>query len=149
MSIFEFGFAREDITPRLGEPLCGYFNPRPNKGAYDRLALKAAVFRTGSEVAAIVSYDLCLLDSAFLRRIDEKLAYQSCPAVLFRHNHGDGKMIAFEGQIDLFPRGDRLHVPVPSIGGIGIHIIENAVDMTYIFCGKFCTFSIGQLCSMG
>ena len=79
MSIFEFGFAREDITPRLGEPLCGYFNPRPNKGAYDRLALKAAAFRTGSEVAAIVSYDLCLLDSAFLRRIDEKLALIGSP----------------------------------------------------------------------
>ena len=79
MSKFEFGYAQEDITPMLGEPLCGYFNPRPNKGAYDRLALKAAVFRTGSEVAAIVSYDLCLLDSQFLRDIDDKLAAAGLP----------------------------------------------------------------------
>ncbi len=79
MSKFEFGYAQEDITPMLGEPLCGYFNPRPNKGAYDRLALKAAVFRTGSEVAAIVSYDLCLLDSQFLRDVDDKLAAAGLP----------------------------------------------------------------------
>ena len=79
MSTFEFGFAREDITPLLGEPLCGYFNPRPNKGAYDRLSLKAAVFRTGNEVAAIVSYDLCLLDSNFLRKIDAELAAAGSP----------------------------------------------------------------------
>ena len=79
MSKFEFGYAQEDITPMLGEPLCGYFNPRPNKGAYDRLSLKAAVFRTGSEVAAVVSYDLCLLDSGFLRDIDAKLTAAGLP----------------------------------------------------------------------
>ena len=79
MSNFEFGYSQQDITPVYGQPLCGYFNPRPNKGAYDRLMVKAAVFRTGSEVAAIVSYDLCLLDSAFLRRIDEKLALIGSP----------------------------------------------------------------------
>ena len=79
MSVFEFGFAKEDITPLLGEPLCGYFNPRPNKGAFDRLNIKAAAFRTGDEVAAIVSYDLCLLDSNFLRDIDAKLAAEGSP----------------------------------------------------------------------
>lgn len=62
MSNLEFGFGREDITPAYGISLCGYFNARPNKGAYDRLAVKAAVFRTGKDLAAIVSYDLCLLD---------------------------------------------------------------------------------------
>ena len=79
MSKFEFGFAKEDITPAYGEPLCGYFNPRPNKGAYDRLALKAAVFRTGNELAAIVSYDLCLLDSKFLNDIDDMLKAANSP----------------------------------------------------------------------
>ena len=79
MSTFEFGFAREDITPLLGEPLCGYFNPRPNKGVYDRLALKAAVFRTGDTYAAIVSYDLCLLDSKYLDDIDAMLKAEISP----------------------------------------------------------------------
>ena len=69
----EFGFARQDITPAYGAPLCGYFNPRPNRGAYDFLNLKAAVFRTGKTLAAIVSYDLCMLNSEFLKGIDATL----------------------------------------------------------------------------
>ncbi len=79
MSNFEFGFAQCDITPSIGMPLCGYFNPRPNKGAFDRLSVKAAVFRTGEEVAAVVSYDLCLLDAGFLRDLDAKLAGMDSP----------------------------------------------------------------------
>ncbi|MBE6365615.1 MAG: hypothetical protein E7053_07670 [Lentisphaerae bacterium] len=79
MSNFEFGYARCDITPAIGLPLCGYFNPRPNKGAFDRLSVKAAVFRTGNEVAAVVSYDLCLLDAKFLRDLDAKLSEMSSP----------------------------------------------------------------------
>lgn len=90
MSNFEFAFAKEDITPGYGVPLCGYFNPRPNKGAYDRLALKVAVFRTGSEYAAIVSYDLCLLDSGWINDIDARLAAEGSPLagkVLFCATH--------------------------------------------------------------
>ncbi|MBQ4328850.1 MAG: hypothetical protein IJC27_03905 [Lentisphaeria bacterium] len=79
MSSFEFGYAQADITPVRGIPLAGYFNPRPNKGAFDRLAVKAAVFRTGEKVAAIVSYDVCLLNPAFLREIDRKLAEKGSP----------------------------------------------------------------------
>ena len=79
MNNFEFGYAQTDITPAYGMPLCGYFNPRPNKGAFDRLALKAAVFRTGDACAAIVSYDLCLLDGGFLRKIDARLAANGSP----------------------------------------------------------------------
>ena len=90
MNNFEFGYAQADITPPLGAPLCGYFNPRPNKGALDRLLLKAAVFRTGKEYAAIVSYDLCLLDAGFLRKIDARLAEIGSPLanrVLFCATH--------------------------------------------------------------
>lgn len=79
MSTLEFAFAKEDITPAYGAPLSGYFNPRPNKGVYDRLALKAAVFRNGSEYAAIVSYDLCLLDSKFLLELDGQLKAAGSP----------------------------------------------------------------------
>ena len=79
MNNFEFGYAQRDITPAYGLPLCGYFNPRPNKGAFDRLNLKAAVFRSGDSVSAIVSYDLCLLDDKFLRNIDAELAKLGSP----------------------------------------------------------------------
>ena len=50
MNNFEFGFAREDITPNAGLLLAGYFNLRPNRGAYDRLSVKAAAFRNGDKV---------------------------------------------------------------------------------------------------
>ena len=73
MNKFEFGYSQEDITPAVGAPLCGYFNPRPNKGALDRLNVKAAAFRTGSEIAAIVSYDLCLMARAQMDAIAEKV----------------------------------------------------------------------------
>lgn len=59
--MFEFGFAKQDITPVRGIPLCGYFNPRPNKGMLDPLSVKAAVFRSGNDISAIVSYDLCYI----------------------------------------------------------------------------------------
>ena len=50
-----FGFAKEDITPKRGIGLCGYFEPRPNKGAYDTLNIRAALFECGGKVGGIVS----------------------------------------------------------------------------------------------
>ena len=79
MSNFEFGFAKEDITPVVGMPLCGYFNLRPNKGFFDPLSVKAAVFRTGDSCAAVVSFDLCLFSNSFCREIDAKLKAENSP----------------------------------------------------------------------
>ena len=67
--MMEFGFAKEDITPVRGIPLCGYFNPRPNKGMLDPLSVKAAVFKSGDDIAAIVSYDLCFIVRSTIEKI--------------------------------------------------------------------------------
>ena len=72
--MFEFGFSREDITPHYGIGLCGYLNPRFNRGAYDRLSLKAVVFKDGEGIAALVEYDLCLLPAALCRKIEAAVA---------------------------------------------------------------------------
>ena len=64
----KFGFAKEDITPKRGIGLCGYFEPRPNKGAYDPLSVKAALFECGGKVGGIVSYDLCLFGRALVEK---------------------------------------------------------------------------------
>jgi len=69
--MIRFGFARENITPTRGIPLCGYFEPRPNKGAYDPLCVKAALFACGNEISGIVSFDLCLFDRALTKRFQE------------------------------------------------------------------------------
>ena len=90
MSTFEFGFAKEDITPNYGLLLAGYFNLRPNRGAYDRLAVKAAAFRSGDECTAIVSFDLCLFGASFVRELDAMLAAEKSPLagkVLFCATH--------------------------------------------------------------
>ncbi|MBQ6599094.1 MAG: hypothetical protein IJH79_16205 [Lentisphaeria bacterium] len=63
-----FGFAKEDITPKRGIGLCGYFEPRPNKGAYDSLNIRAALFECGGKVGGIVSYDLCLFGRALVEK---------------------------------------------------------------------------------
>ena len=35
--MFNVGYAQEIITPPVGVGLAGYFNKRPNEGAYDDL----------------------------------------------------------------------------------------------------------------
>ena len=77
--MFEFGYAQEDITPVWGIPLVGYFNPRFNRGAYDRLSVKAAVFRTGDECVGVVSYDLCYVTRAVITRFQEAVAKAGLP----------------------------------------------------------------------
>ena len=102
MSNFEFGFAKEDITPKRGLPLAGYFNLRPNRGALDRLAIKAAVFRENGVYTAIVSYDLCLFYSSFCHDIDAMLAAENSPLagnVLYcaTHTHTGPYVVSFFG----------------------------------------------------
>ena len=63
-----FGFAKEDITPKRGIGLCGYFEPRPNKGAYDPLTIKVALFECGGRIGGIVSYDLCLFGRSLVEK---------------------------------------------------------------------------------
>ena len=73
--MLEFGYAQEDITPKYGAPLCGYLNLRPNRGALDRLKVKAAAFRTGGEEnAVIVSFDLYMLPAALVRKMADAVA---------------------------------------------------------------------------
>ena len=80
MNTFEFGYKQNDITPKYGIPLCGYFNERPNKGAYDRLSVKAAAFRTdGKDYAAIISYDLCFITAKFVKEVEEILTAKNSP----------------------------------------------------------------------
>ncbi len=77
--MFEFGYAQEDITPNYGLPLVGYFNPRPNRGAYDRLSVKAAVFRTGDECVGVVSFDLCFVVRALVKKFQEGVEKAGLP----------------------------------------------------------------------
>ena len=67
--MIKYGFGKEDITPKRGIGLCGYFEPRYNKGAHDPLTIKAALFESNGIVSGIVSYDLCLMGRAMIEKI--------------------------------------------------------------------------------
>lgn len=67
------GFAKEIITPERGVALCGYFNPRPNTGAYDDIAVKALVIKNNASITAIVSADLCFFSTAVIDEVKEKI----------------------------------------------------------------------------
>jgi len=68
------GFAREVISPARGVPLAGYFNPRPNKGCYDDLYVKAFVFSDGKKTAGIVNLDLCFISTSIIAEAKKRLA---------------------------------------------------------------------------
>ncbi|OGV54671.1 MAG: hypothetical protein A2017_19325 [Lentisphaerae bacterium GWF2_44_16] len=67
------GFAREVITPALGIPLVGYFNPRPNKGVLDNLYVKTLLFQKGKKATGIISFDLCFVSEEMLEGIRKRL----------------------------------------------------------------------------
>ena len=64
--MLNFGFAQEDITPKIGVSLAGYFNHRSNRGFYDRLAVKAAIFECDGLRFGLVSCDLCMMDNSLV-----------------------------------------------------------------------------------
>ena len=52
------GFARLDITPPLGIPLAGSWNPKPADGILDPLQVNAIAFRQGNTAAILLTLDL-------------------------------------------------------------------------------------------
>lgn len=86
----EAGFACEDITPHRGIPLAGYFNPRPNTGVRDPLRVKAALFRSGTQICGIVSYDLVALSAeqvAGFRRALRRRGFAAAGRLMFAATH--------------------------------------------------------------
>ncbi len=70
----KFGFAKEDITPKCGVSLSGYFEPRPNTGFHDSICVKAALFSCGdSAPCGLVSFDLLGVPSSVVRFIKEQM----------------------------------------------------------------------------
>lgn len=59
MEKIKIGFARKIITPPLGTPMSGYFEPRYAKGIHDDLFANAVAFDDGERRAVIITLDLC------------------------------------------------------------------------------------------
>ncbi len=58
MNALRAGAARVVITPPIGTPLAGYFEPRPSTGVLDDLHAHALVLGNGQQAVALVSCDL-------------------------------------------------------------------------------------------
>lgn len=67
------GSSREIITPALGNPLAGYFSPRPNVGMLDDLFVRVLLLECDGVVAGVVTLDLCAVDSELVDRIKSGL----------------------------------------------------------------------------
>ncbi len=71
--MFKVGYAQEVITPPVGVGLAGYFNKRPNEGAYDDLFVKIIAMENNGTKLALISYDLCSLRPLLYRHLQETL----------------------------------------------------------------------------
>ena len=58
MREFEFGFSRQNINPPMKMGLAGYFNTRIWEKVLDDLEVRVAAFRSGSQQALLIQYDL-------------------------------------------------------------------------------------------
>lgn len=72
--MLKVGFSRRDITPQLGEPLMGYFEPRTAKGMLDPLLATAVVFDDGQNRAAIMSVDVVGITQAYMATLRPAVA---------------------------------------------------------------------------
>ena len=59
------GFASQVITPERGVGLAGYFNKRPNRGAYDDVYVKVLLIEQDGLTTGFVVLDLCGFSSSF------------------------------------------------------------------------------------
>lgn len=67
------GYAQEIITPPVGVGLAGYFNRRPNEGAYDDLYVKVLALEINGVKFGFAAFDLCNICPALFEELEEKI----------------------------------------------------------------------------
>ena len=74
----QFGFAKTDVTPRVGVDLCGFgpFRNRVSVGIRDRLWARAMAVSDGTQTAVVVSCDLIGVSLALTRQVRAMVAAQ-------------------------------------------------------------------------
>ncbi len=102
--MYKFGYAQEIITPPTGVGLAGYFNQRPNEGAYDDLMVKCVALELNGKKFGFLTFDLCsitpLLRDALDKRITEKFGQEIHDSFIFSatHTHTGPKYRLDEGE---------------------------------------------------
>lgn len=79
--MLKVGYAKCDITPKLGAYLQGHNKLRYAVMVHDKLYLRAMAFTQGEDMAVMLCYDLCGMNTKLSNRIREKVAaYVGCPS---------------------------------------------------------------------
>ncbi len=90
----KIGFARLDITPRLGAEMPGAFNARHNTGVHDPLHVSAMVVDDGGECAAFLGVDALSIRHSAVSRAREIVARHCGRAIpvlaAASHTHAGG-----------------------------------------------------------
>jgi len=73
MSEFRVGFAKSNINPDLGIPICGYYIPRFAKGFLDDLEVAALALELGDIRVVLLSFDLCYINAAKSAILHQKI----------------------------------------------------------------------------
>ena len=73
MKEFEFGFSRQNINPPMKMGLAGYFNTRIWEKVLDDLEVRVAAFRSGSQQALLIQYDLIACPPEMFQLLKEQL----------------------------------------------------------------------------
>ena len=73
MNDLKIGYAEENINPKLGIAIEGYYVPRFAKGILSDLKAIALAVKSGNETAIIISVDSCLIKAEALKKIKEEL----------------------------------------------------------------------------
>ena len=136
--MIKFGYAQENITPKRGIPLCGYFEPRPNVGAHDALMVKAAVFECNGVKGGILSYDLCLVPRSVVKFFIEELknaGIDFADNLLFSATHTHtGPYMGMDFSVDYI---DEAYIR--NMAAQTVNAVKNALESLYeaeIFAGK-------------
>ena len=136
--MIKFGYAQENITPKRGIPLCGYFEPRPNVGAHDALMVKTAVFECNGVKGGILSYDLCLIPRSVVKFFIEELknaGIDFADNLLFSATHTHtGPYMGMDFSVDYV---DEAYIR--NMAAQTVNAVKNALESLYeaeIFAGK-------------
>ncbi len=105
MNVLKAGFSRVNITPVLGTPIVGYFNPRYAQGVLDELEINALALSAGDDKIVLMSADVCMIsqnvkDAICTAVCDTTGLTQDQVVIHSTHTH-TGPYVSLEGKVVL------------------------------------------------
>ncbi len=99
------GYGKRDITPSLGHPITGYYEPRNVKGVIDPLFVRTVLFDNGANRAVLVSMDHIGLDKDLCTLIRERIGkavsvHPDAVFINFSHTH-TGPLVGVDFACDI------------------------------------------------